>query len=87
MEGAKQDKNISVNHRFADVLCCIVDHLNHRVVALYSDGILFIWNVKQLERISVFRSFISHKAPIHDIQYISNSLPIGHTNFGDFDVN
>jgi hypothetical protein len=32
--------------KFADVICCIVDQVNNRVIALYSDRMLFIWDIK-----------------------------------------
>lgn len=35
--------------RFADLVCCIVDEVNKRVVALYSDRMLFIWDIKKFD--------------------------------------
>lgn len=53
--------------KFADALAVIVDDRNQRVVALYSDRMIFMWDIKNLEKISVYRTFLSHCGPIHDI--------------------
>lgn len=53
--------------KFADTLAVIVDETNMRVVVLYSDRMIFIWDIKQLEKISVYRTALSHCGPIHDI--------------------
>jgi len=58
-------------------MSCIVDELNKRVVALYSDRMLFIWDIKKFDSMNVYRTFLSHKGPIHDIQIIPNSVPLG----------
>jgi WD40 repeat protein len=63
--------------KFADCLGVIVDEVNMRVVVLYSDRMIFIWDIKDLEKISVYRTALSHCGPIHDIQYIPNSMEIG----------
>ena len=64
--------------KFADTLGVIVDERNQRVVALYSDKMIFMWDIKQLEKISVYRTFLSHCGSIQDIQYIPNSVPFGY---------
>ena len=53
--------------RFADIMCCLVDEVNKRVVALYSDRMMFIWNISKFDHINVYRTFLSHLGPIHDI--------------------
>ena len=63
--------------KFADVISCIIDEVNQRVVALYSDKMMFIWDIKQFDHMNVYRTFLSHNGPIHDIQVIPNSYPIG----------
>ena len=35
--------------KFADVICCIVDETQNRVVALYSDKMMFIWDIRQFD--------------------------------------
>jgi WD40 repeat protein len=44
---------------------------------VYSDNMLFIWDIKAFDHISVYRSFMAHRGPIHDIEPISNDFPIG----------
>ena len=63
--------------KFADVICCIVDQVNNRVVTLYSDRMLFIWDIKKFDHMNVYRTFHSHRGPIHDIQHIPNALSVG----------
>jgi hypothetical protein len=53
-----------------------VDEKNQRVLVLYSDRMVFIWDVKQMDKISVYRTLYSHCGTIYDLQYIQNSLPI-----------
>ena len=60
--------------RFADVIGCIVDELNKRVVCIYSDKMMFIWDVKQFDHISVYRTFLWHSGPIHDIRVVPNKF-------------
>ena len=53
--------------KFADVIAVALDNLNMRAVALYSDKMMFVWDVKSLKAVTVNRSFYSHCGPIHDI--------------------
>jgi WD40 repeat protein len=63
--------------KYADIMACAVDELNNRVVAVYSDRMMFVWDISDLKKISVYRTFLSHCAPIHDIQTIPNYLALG----------
>jgi hypothetical protein len=38
---------------------------------------MFIWDIKQFDQMNVYRTFLSHRGPIHDIQVIPNELPVG----------
>ena len=58
--------------RFADILACAVDEVCKRVVAVYSDRMMFLWDMKNMAKMSVYRTFMSHNGPIHDIQTIPN---------------
>jgi len=49
------------------VVCLAVDESNKRVIALYSDRLLFIWDIKNFDGMNVYRTFMSHRGPIHDI--------------------
>lgn len=53
--------------KFADTLGVVVDERNSRVVALYSDRMIFMWDIKQMDKISVYRTFLSHCGSIQDI--------------------
>ena len=53
--------------KFADVIACAIDDLNNRAVALYSDRMMFVWDVAELKSVTVLRSMYSHSGPIHDI--------------------
>jgi len=64
-------------NKFADVVACAVDQLNNRAVALYSDRMMFVWDVAELKSVTVLRSMYSHSGPIHDIEVVQNQFPIG----------
>jgi len=49
------------------VIACAIDDLNNRAVALYSDRMMFVWDVAELKSVTVLRSMYSHSGPIHDI--------------------
>ena len=58
---------------FADVIALIMDEPRGRLISLYSDRTLFIWDVHDLEKVNVKRSFLNHKGTIYDIQTLENS--------------
>ena len=66
--------------KFADALAVIADEQRHRLVAVYSDKMVFLWDVKDQQKIQVTRTFLSHNGPIHDIQRVHPSLQIGLTD-------
>ena len=53
--------------KFADVLAVIPDQARHRIISVYSDKMVFLWDVKDTQKIQVIRTFLSHNGPIHDI--------------------
>ena len=53
--------------KFADTMAVIIDEKSQRVVALYSDRMIFMWDIKNIDKISVYRTFLFHCGPIHDI--------------------
>ena len=53
--------------KFADVVACAIDNVNNRAIALYSDRMMFVWDVAELKAVTVLRSMYSHSGPIHDI--------------------
>jgi WD40 repeat protein len=38
---------------------------------------IFMWDIKNIQKISVYRTFLYHAGPINDIQYIPNSEKLG----------
>lgn len=63
--------------KFADVVACYIDEQNQRAVTLYSDRMMFIWDIKKFDQITVYRTFMSHSGPIHEIQVVPNNTMIG----------
>lgn len=59
--------------QFTDVIALALDQANKRVNALYSDHSLFIWDVNNISKITVYRSFLFHSGPITDAQLLPNS--------------
>lgn len=57
-----------------------VDTVNKRSVALYSDRMMFVWDVAELKQVTVLRSMYSHSGPIHDVQLVENIHPLGLNN-------
>lgn len=49
------------------MLAVICDEQRHRIIAVYSDKMVFVWDVKEPLKIQVIRTFMSHNGPIHDI--------------------
>ena len=54
-----------------------MDTVNKRAVALYSDRMMFVWDVAELKTVTVLRSMYSHSGPIHDIQVVDNMHKLG----------
>lgn len=67
----------SKDSKFADVISAVIDTKNNRLVATYSDKMFFIWDMKDIKRMSLYRMFMTHNGPIHEIQYIPNSYKVG----------
>lgn len=66
----------SRDSRFADALAVVVDEKNMRVLVLYSDRMLLVWDVHDFAKISIYRSSYSHCGAIYDMQYVPNHIPI-----------
>jgi WD40 repeat protein len=61
-------------------LAVIADDQRRRILAVYSDKMVFLWDVKELTNIIVIRTFLSHNGPIHDIQRVDSTFNIGLTD-------
>ena len=67
----------SKDSKFADALAVLVDETNQRALVLYSDKMIFIWDMHVMEKISVYRTLYSHCGPIYDMQAVPNKLSVG----------
>ena len=38
---------------------------------------LFMWDVRAMDKILVYRTLYSHCGPIYDMQYLPNDIPVG----------
>lgn len=59
--------------RYADTIAIAFDEANLKLASLYSDRTLFIWDLKSLNKIVVYRSFLNHCGSINDMQLLSAS--------------
>eukprot|EP00357_Protocruzia_adherens_P030928 CAMPEP_0115043006 /NCGR_PEP_ID=MMETSP0216-20121206/46605_1 /TAXON_ID=223996 /ORGANISM="Protocruzia adherens, Strain Boccale" /LENGTH=1428 /DNA_ID=CAMNT_0002425231 /DNA_START=108 /DNA_END=4394 /DNA_ORIENTATION=+ len=73
MAGEKKEFANLEKSMFADTLTICYDPTHSKAVTLYSDMTLFIWDLRKLQKITVYRSFLFHAGPIHDIQIVPNS--------------
>jgi len=53
--------------KYSDVLAVISDETTHRILVVYSDKMVFLWDVKDTSKTTVVRTFLSHNGPIHDV--------------------
>jgi WD40 repeat protein len=73
-EGATHEKQPE-SKLFADVLGAEIDEPNALVLAVYSDRSFILWDIKNLAKIAIRRSNMSHSAPINDLQILPSSTP------------
>lgn len=64
---------LSSPENYADVIALLMDEVRGKLTALYSDRTLFIWDIHDLEKVIVKRSFLNHNGTIYDIQTLENS--------------
>lgn len=55
---------------YADCIGVLIDNRNGYLSAIYSDRTLFIWDIKNLSKVTVKRSFLNHAGPIYDLQLL-----------------
>jgi len=63
--------------KYSDVVAVIADEVRHRIILVYSDKMVFLWDVNDAKKVSVVRTFLSHNGPIHDIQKVNPNFSIG----------
>ena len=54
-------------NKYSDVLSVICDQERQRLLAIYSENLIFMWDYKDIKKFQVIRTFLSHNGPIHDI--------------------
>ena len=64
-------------------MAVVADTKRNRLIAVYSDKMVFLWDVKDTEKIQVTRTFLAHNGPIHDIQKVPAYLKIGFNDSED----
>jgi len=60
--------------KFADVVAIKLDDTRSKVLAVYSDKMIFIWDIKEIAKAGVFRTFLFHNAGINDMVLIPSEV-------------
>mmetsp|Transcript_28376 Transcript_28376/g.25213 ORF Transcript_28376/g.25213 Transcript_28376/m.25213 type:complete len:157 (-) Transcript_28376:3860-4330(-) len=55
------------HEKYADTIAIAFDDKNNKLASLYSDRTLFVWDLKNTDKIVVHRSFLNHSGAIYDI--------------------
>ena len=63
----------SKESKFADAVAVQMDVERQKIVVLYSDRMMFMWDIKKLEKIGVFRTFLHHCGPIYDLEALPST--------------
>lgn len=56
LRSSPQDKPIY----YPDAVATVYDESTHRVIAVYADRSLYVWDIRDLNKIGKYRSFIFH---------------------------
>ena len=64
----------SRDSEYADILAGVIDEKTQRLVTVYSDNMMFFWDISDFDKVKVYKSFMAHKGPIHDIQMIASDV-------------
>ena len=59
------------------MIAVVVDDQRHRILTIYSENMVFLWDIKDILKIQVYRTFMAHNGPIHGIQKIEPAQKIG----------
>jgi WD40 repeat protein len=63
----------SKDAKYADCIAVEMDGAKERLVAVYSDGMILIWDLSIKEKVKVMRAFLSHNKTIYDIEILPDS--------------
>jgi len=58
------------HEKYADAIAITYDEKNTKLATLYSDRTIFIWDLRNTDKIVVYRSFLNHSSSIYDIQVL-----------------
>lgn len=72
-EGSNPHKVATEKRSFADTIGAELDETNCLALGVYSDRSIIVWDIKNLAKIVMKRSLMSHSAPINDIQILPYS--------------
>ncbi|TPX35368.1 hypothetical protein SmJEL517_g02222 [Synchytrium microbalum] len=64
------------NAVYASVVAVKVDHANEKVVAMYSDRSMFIWDVKDPKHVGKYRSFLNHSDCIWGVEMVPSQFTL-----------
>lgn len=75
MIGAKKVKNTVSKEeaKYADCIALDMDEEKERIIAVYSDKMVLIWDLTVKEKVKVMRAFLSHKGAISDLEIMPSS--------------
>ncbi|XP_059479943.1 mitogen-activated protein kinase-binding protein 1 [Neocloeon triangulifer] len=69
MNVANQAKNVT----YPDTISIALDEINNKVISIYSDHSIYVWDVKDIKRVGKSHSFLYHSACIWGVEmYPSN---------------
>jgi WD40 repeat protein len=67
--------DVDPNSTFADAVGVVLFSENQRLLTLYSDRSVFVWDIKQFGTITALRAFLHHSGPINDLKILPTSSP------------
>mmetsp|Transcript_39353 Transcript_39353/g.45182 ORF Transcript_39353/g.45182 Transcript_39353/m.45182 type:complete len:184 (+) Transcript_39353:468-1019(+) len=63
----------SKESKYADCIAVEMDESKDRVISVYSDRMILIWDLSNKEKVKVMRAFLGHNGPIYDLDILSDS--------------
>ncbi|KAJ3098936.1 hypothetical protein HDU97_003573 [Phlyctochytrium planicorne] len=74
--GSSYKVNANPDSAFPDAICVKVDSTGEKIVCVYNDQSLFIWDVKDWKHIGKYRSFLYHSDCIWGVEVAPSHLSI-----------
>lgn len=70
----KTKSNLSKDEaKYADCLAVAMDGERQRVVTVYSDKMILLWDLTTIQKVKVMRAFMSHSASITGLEFMPDS--------------